>query len=162
MKKTVILSLLMGLVFSMTMSAAESEALVTRLTISKLDGTEIHYALADKPTVTFSEGNIVIANGEDIASYPKAEIADFHFTTGTMGAITVVDADDTMVQFVDNNHIVISGPGITSATAYNLQGISVAHAEASNGAVTIDLSDKAAGIYLVSVPNHPTMKFLKK
>lgn len=162
MKKAAILSLLMGLIFSMSMSAADSEALVTRLTISKLDGTEIHYALADKPTVTFSEGNIVITNGVEVASYPKAEIADFHFTTGTMGAIESVDADDMMVRFVDNNHIVISGPGITSATAYDLQGTAVAHAKATNGTVTLDLSDKAAGIYLVSVPNHPTMKFLKK
>lgn len=162
MKKAAILSLLMGLIFSMSMSAADSEALVTRLTISKLDGTEIHYALADKPTVMFSEGNIVITNGVEVASYPKSEIADFHFTTGTMDAIESVDADDMMVRFVDNNNVVISGPGITSATAYDLQGIAVAHAKATNGTVTLDLSDKAAGIYLVSVPNHPTMKFLKK
>lgn len=162
MKKTVVLSLLMGVLCALSVSATDSEALVTRLTISKLDGTEIHYALADKPTVTFSEGSIVISNGEEIASYPKSEIADFHFTTGTMGAISGVDADDMLIQFVDNNHIVISGPGVLSATAYDLQGVAVAHSNASDNCVTIDLSDKNRGIYLVSIPNHPTLKFIKK
>mgnify|MGYP000839756904 len=79
-----------------------------------------------------------------------------------MSAISQVEADDVMIQFVDNNHIVISGPGITSATAYNLQGMAVAQAKASDGAVTLDLSDKTAGVYLVSIPNHPTLKILKK
>ena len=162
MKKTVVLSLLMALLSSITMLAADSEALVTRLTISKLDGSEIHFALADKPTVSFADGNIVVTNNEEMVSYPKSEVADFHFTTGTMDALDKVDADDVLIQFVDNNHIVISGPGITTATAYNLQGIAVAQAKASNGTLTIDLSDMTAGVYVVAIANHPTMKFLKK
>ena len=162
MKKTVALSLLMALLSSMCVFAADTEAIVTRLTISKLDGSEVHFALADKPVITFADGNLVISNGEELISYPKTEVADFHFTTGTMSAISQVEADDVMIQFVDNNHIVISGPGITSATAYNLQGMAVAQAKASDGAVTLDLSDKTAGVYLVSIPNHPTQKILKK
>ena len=62
MKKTVALSLLMALLSSMCVFAADTEAIVTRLTISKLDGSEVHFALADKPVITFADGNLVISS----------------------------------------------------------------------------------------------------
>ncbi len=72
--------------------------------------------------------------------------------------ITVPESDVTFNVYTDHNSLVVSGIDVTDLRVYNLAGVLVANAAAQ----TADISGLAPGIYIVTVNNTHSAKFLKK
>ena len=160
MKKQFLLTLLMAVLCSMS-AWAEEGTLTKFLTIEHKDGSETHFALMQNPLVQFGDDNITVSCMGD-TQIPRSEVSRFYFSDRSFGSIDDVKGGDTFVQYLDNNHLVISANGLKEATAYGMNGVAAATAKAADGTVTLDLSNAPAGVYVVSLPGLESIKFIKK
>ena len=101
MKKQLLLLMLMLL--PMTILAAE-----TSLVVELTNGQTANYLLQDKPTLTMDGTQLKIATATVQASYERAEVKRFYFTTESTSVNEIVK-NAMVYRQIDANHLEISG-----------------------------------------------------
>ncbi len=145
--------------------AQDSAGEVTLLTVNLKNGTREQYNLPDKPQVSFADGKMFIECPEMSGEYALKEVSNINFEKGReiVGISEIPDAGNTFTfSYVDNASVLMSGTGLKSVAVYNLNGMLVTTVEAVDGAVAIDVSAFAPGVYIVAPSCHAAVKIVKK
>lgn len=145
----------------MTLSAMASEPLKNLIVWAK-DGTKVGYALAEKPTVTFTENHLIITTQGIEVSYALEQMERFTYEGNETTAITnlvtdkssfVLDGESLLFPALEANSLI---------SLYLMNGAPVFKIKNPNkGEYAFPLSDLSPGIYLVNV-NGITYKIMKK
>ena len=129
------------------------------LVLEMLDGRTFSLLLAEKPTVTFTNGNIKIVSECCIVEVPRKNVRKYHFSKQPPTSVAVVHEAEVALE---NNVLVVSDvPENTQITIYAMDGRLVKMITAIGGNCSISLNELSAGLYLVSF-NNTTFKFMKK
>lgn len=156
--KTKFLVLLMSLI---SLSAIADEP-ITQLIVWAKDGTQVAYALAEKPKVTFTETDLVItANGVEV-NYTLENMARFTYEDNTATAITNLQTDESPLKLTGESLLFPNLKANSIVTVYSLNGTLVFKKTVhKNGEYAFPLSNLNAGVYMVNV-NGLTYKIMKK
>lgn len=149
--------LLAFLMLPMTMLATD-----TSLVVELTNGQTANYLLQDKPTLTVAGTQLKIATATVQASYERAEVKKFYFTTESTSVNEIVK-NALVYRQTDTNNLEISGlSGDEHITICDMAGRTVGAVSQTNGTALISLSGRQSGVYLIKVGNSQTIKFIKK
>ena len=149
--------LLAFLMLPMTMLATD-----TSLVVELTNGQTANYLLQDKPTLTMDGTQLKIATATVQASYERAEVKRFYFTTESTSVNEIVK-NAMVYRQIDANHLEISGlSGDERITVCDMAGRTVGAISQTNGTALISLNRHPSGVYLIKVGNSQTIKFIKK
>jgi len=157
MKQTLLLVLLSYICLS-----AMANGPKTQLVIWAKDGTQVAYALAEKPKVTFTETNLVITTNGMEVNYTLANMARFTYEYNTVTAITNLQTDESLFNFNGESLIFPALKANSTVSVYSLNGTLVFKKTVrQNGEYAFPLSNLNTGVYMVNV-NGLTYKIAKK
>lgn len=155
MKKffSALVALLLGI---MTLNAA-----ATHLTVELKAGNKYNFLLADKPVITFSNGELVV-NGNAETSYSIDGVKNFHFTEGENTAAETISAGDIRIVSIDNATIQVQNLDASSlVTLVNVYGQVLTSVNAdSEGVATVKLPE-AKGVYVLTAAKK-SLKVIRK
>lgn len=134
----------------------------TQLVVWAKDGTQVAYALAEKPKVTFTETDLVItANGVEV-NYKLENMARFTYEDNTSTAITNLQTDESTFKLDGESLLFPALKANSTVSVYSLNGTLVFRKTVrQNGEYAFPLSNLNAGIYMINV-NGLTYKILKR
>lgn len=159
-KKVLFFFSLLAWLFPSIMAAQSTEEPQT-LVIKLIDGSSNLFNLADKPTIAFANGLFKVTSASASAEYKQDEVKDFTFQTA-LGIAPEVENNFSFT-YKDNNHVVLEGNLPSRVYLYSSTGALVGSYVTTNGAVTIDLSACAPGVYVLKMTNKTTnIKIFKK
>lgn len=150
-------------VLVMAVAGMTASAESTCVTLFFNDSTTALFAFPDEPVMTFDEENLIMSYNPNLSvSYPRADVDHFAFTQGVTSAIGNVESDsDYRVDFSNPEMITVYGTDLSKAAVYNTAGVRLMEAGAKASTITLDIASLPAGIYLVAVDGHPTLKIKK-
>ena len=145
--------------FSLSAMADEPK---TQLVVWAKDGTQVAYALAEKPKVTFTETDLVItANGVEV-NYTLENMARFTYEDNTATAITNLQTDESTFKLDDESLLFPALKANSTVSVYSLNGTLIFKKTVrQNGEYAFPLSNLNAGVYMVNV-NGLTYKIVKR
>ena len=151
--------LLTVLLSSFCLSAMTGEP-KTQLVIWAKDGTQVAYALAEKPKVTFTETDLVItANGVEV-NYSLENMTRFTYEYNTVTNITNLQTDGS--SFYGESLLFPDLKANSSVSVYALNGTLILKKTVrQKGEYAFPLSNLNAGVYMVNV-NGLTYKIVKR
>ena len=158
MKK--ILTLFLGVLVSMAYLKAEA---YEHLVIVATDGTNVTYCLKQKPKVTFSATDIMVANNGLEIVYPLAQTARFEYeiTDDNSEGIDVV-TQEQLVGFTDDALVFKRLNDNTVISIYTMSGQTVlSRTISTSGEYMLPVDFLSEGVYLVNI-NSLTYKIVKK
>ena len=134
----------------------------TQLVVWAKDGTQVAYALAEKPKVTFTETDLVIsANGVEV-NYTLENMARFTYEDKTATAITNLQTDESSFKLNGESLLFPALKANSTVSVYSLNGTLVFKKTVrQNGEYAFPLSNLIAGVYMVNV-NGLTYKIMKR
>ena len=132
----------------------------TQLVIWAKDGTQVAYALAEKPKVTFTETDLVItANGVEV-NYSLENMTRFTYEYNTVTNITNLQTDGS--SFYGESLLFPDLKANSSVSVYALNGTLILKKTVrQKGEYAFPLSNLNAGVYMVNV-NGLTYKIVKR
>lgn len=156
--KTKFLVLLMSLI---SLSAIADEP-ITQLIVWAKDGTQVAYALAEKPKVTFTETDLVItANGVEV-NYTLENMARFTYEGNTATSITNLQTDESPFKVTGESLLFPALKENCTVAVYSLNGTLIFKKTVrQNGEYAFPLSNLNTGVYMINV-NGLTYKIVKK
>jgi len=126
------------------------------------DGSQMAYALAEKPKVSFTANDLVITtNGVDV-NYPLEELARFTYEYNQTTSITNLQTNESL--FILNDETLLFPALRTNSTVsvFSLNGMLIFKKTIrEDGEYAFPLSNLNAGVYMVNV-NGLTYKIVKK
>lgn len=133
----------------------------TQLVVWAKDGTQVAYALAERPKVTFTETDLVItANGVEV-NYTIENMARFTYEDNT-SAITNLQTDESTFKLDGESLLFPALKANSTVSVYSLNGTLVFKKTVrQNGEYAFPLSNLNAGVYMVNV-NGLTYKIVKR
>lgn len=140
---------------------------VTVLKLVLKDATETYFVLSDKPVATFSGDSILFESHCISVGYLRSEIDNFDFQKVDSIELDIPYIEDNTLRYtyLDNRYVIIEGleDGMTVAL-YNNMGTLLSNQKVNNGEVAfiVDLEERPAGMYLIAIPNKPTIKIMKR
>lgn len=145
--------------FSLSAMAEEPK---TQLVVWAKDGTQVAYALAEKPKVTFTETDLVItANGVEV-NYTLENMARFTYEDNTATAITNLQTDESSFSLNGESLLFPALKANSTVSIYSLNGTLVFKKTVlQNGEYAFLLSNLSTGVYMVNVDGL-TYKIVKK
>lgn len=134
----------------------------TQLVVWAKDGTQVAYALAEKPKVTFTETDLVItANGVEV-NYTLENMARFTYEDNTSTAITNLQTDESTFKLDGESLLFPALKANSTVSVYSLNGMLVFKKTVrQNGEYAFPLSNLNAGVYMIIV-NGLTYKIAKR
>lgn len=156
--------LLLMLVLSVGWMKAETE-IAHKLKLELKDGSVSEFLFSDDPQITFS-GNIVnVKAAQTQISVDYTMINQFYTEAYELVGLQKISADSNKmrVEFVGPYEVCITGAcnaDVISVQSLNGKRVQ-AQINAQPGEIRIDLSNQPAGAYLISLPNHQTIKIMK-
>lgn len=134
----------------------------TNLVVWAKDGTQVAYALAEKPKVTFTQTDLVItAKGVEV-NYSLENMARFTYEDNDATAITNLQTDKTSVKLDGESLVFPALKSNSTVSFYTLNGTLVFNKTVKTaGEYTFPLSGLNAGVYAVKV-NGLTYKIVKR
>lgn len=155
------LKLLLVLLSFFTLSAMADEP-KTQLVVWAKDGTQVAYALAEKPKVTFTETDLVItANGVEV-NYTLENMARFTYEDNSATAITNLQTDESSFRLNGESLLFPALKANSTVSVYSLNGTLVFKKTVlQNGEYAFPLSNLNSGVYMVNV-NGLTYKIVKR
>ena len=134
----------------------------TQLVVWAKDGTQVAYALAEKPKVTFTETDLVItANGVEV-NYTLENMARFTYEDNSATGITNLQTDESSFKLNGESLLFPALKANSTVSLYTLNGTLVFKKTVrQNGEYAFPLSNLNAGIYMVNV-NGLTYKIVKR
>ena len=145
--------------FSLSAMADEPK---TQLVVWAKDGTQVAYALAEKPKVTITETDLVItANGVEV-NYTLENMARFTYEDNTSTSITNLQTDESTFKLDGESLLFPALNANSTVSVYSLNGTLVFKKTVrQNGEYAFPLSNLNAGVYMVNV-NGLTYKIVKR
>lgn len=133
---------------------------VTQLTVWMKDGTKVAFALSEKPTVTFSETELIITTKEN-NHYALESISKFTYESIPDDIKNLLD--DTQAFILDGETLLFpSLKANTTVSITSLNGTSIFKKTVKcDGEYAFPLANLQAGVYFVSV-NGLTYKIVKR
>ena len=134
----------------------------TQLVVWAKDGTQVAYALAEKPKVTFTETDLVItANGVEV-NYTLENMARFTYEDNSATAITNLQTDESSFRLNGESLLFPALKANSTVSVYSLNGTLVFKKTVlQNGEYAFPLSNLNSGVYMVNV-NGLTYKIVKR
>ena len=135
-----------------------------QLVVELNNSSTVRYMLSDNPVVTFSGTQVSIKSAKAEASYTRSSIKRYYFEDAADGIEEVkTPSSELRIQYTTPEQVKIYG--LTSADnvrIYDITGKRLS-AEISNSvdAVSINLSSLSSGVYIITLPNHPSIKIKK-
>lgn len=161
-KSCILIFLLMAFASISPLLAEESTTKVFAVNLT--DGTTIRYIIAENPRLTFDEENVYVQSDVAEAVYARSEIQTFTFEDYSVPS-SLDDAEDQneiVFRYVARNLIEVTGDiQGASVRVYAMSGQVLQNFVAQGSLVQIDLTDLAAGIYIINI-NSRTLKVYKK
>ena len=146
-------TLLLGL---MSINAA-----ATHLTVELKAGNKYSFLLADKPVITFSNGDLVV-NGDAETSYSIDGVKNFHFTEGDASGVESLSVGDIRIVSLDNATIQVQNLEKSSVvTLVNVSGVVLSSVKADAEGSAIVSLPQAKGVYILSVGSK-SFKIIRK
>lgn len=153
---------LMMLLVKMGNISAMAEDIKTQLVVWAKDGTQVVYALAEKPKVTFTETDLVITTKGIEVSYSLENMARFTYEDETVTAITNLQTDKSLVILEGESLLFPALKANSTVSVYSLNGTLVFKKTVqAAGDYSFPISNLNTGVYLVSV-NGLTYKLAKR
>ena len=134
----------------------------SRLVVWAKDGTKTYFDLAESPKTTFRDNNLVITSESMTISYPLEQVLRYTYDLASTG-IEGIGLEKTVLISQRGDALTLENlkPG-TAVTLYTVDGkLVMAHAAGESRSVTISLSDRPSGVYIVKASN-VTYKMLKR
>lgn len=134
----------------------------TQLVVWAKDGTQVAYALDEKPKVTFTETDLVItANGVEV-NYTLENMARFTYENDEVVSITNLQTDESSFKLNGESLLFPALKANSTVSVYSLNGTLVFKKTVrQNGEYAFPLSNLNAGVYMVNV-NGLTYKIVKR
>ena len=153
---------LLALLLSFTCLSAMADEPKTQLVVWAKDGTQVAYALAEKPKVTFTETDLVItANGVEV-NYSLDNMARFTYEDNTTTAITNLQTGKASVKLDGESLLFLALKANSIISLYSLNGTLVFKKTIRRaGDYSFPLSGLNNGVYVVTV-NGLTYKIVKR
>ncbi len=162
MKKYIITFCMALVAIAGSFTAAAQEAL-TVLQLHLTDGTTDKYLLAEKPVVTFSDGNLLITSSAVTSTYEFSAVESYDFGIDTTTGVDGIGAEDNTFSFqLAGDVLTVASPELSVVEVYALNGVKAAAATAADGVATVDLAALPAGVYVVATNCHAAVKIVKK
>lgn len=144
-------------------SVSAQENLTTCLLVHLQDGGIDRFNLPDEPVVTIENHKMTVTSAALAHEYDFEQVSHFSFTKDDPSAVDKITEEKAFsLSFTDNNHVIISATDLQWAAAYNMGGLEVARANASDDTATLDLSNAAPGVYVIATSCHPAVKIIKR
>lgn len=153
---------LLALLLLFTCLSTMADEPKTQLVVWAKDGTQVAYALAEKPKVTFTETDLVItANGVEM-NYSLGNMARFTYEDNTTTAVTNLQTGKSSFKLDGESLLFPSLKASSTISLYSLNGTLVFNKTIRTaGEYSFPLSGLNAGVYVVTV-NGLTYKILKR
>lgn len=134
----------------------------TQLIVWAKDGTQVAYALAEKPKITFTETDLVItAKGVEV-NYTLENMTRFTYEGNTSTAITNLQTGETSFKLDGESLLFTSLSANSTISLYSLNGTLVFNKTVQTvGEYSFPLSGLNTGVYMVNV-NGLTYKIVKR
>ena len=162
MKKYIITFCMALVAIAGSFTAAAQESL-TVLQLHLSDGTTDKYVLAEKPVVTFSDGNLLVTSSAVTSTYKFTAVKSFDFGTDTTTGVDGIGAEDSTFSFqLAGDVLTVASPELCVVEVYALNGVKAAAATAADGVATVDLAGLPTGVYVVATNCHAAVKIVKK
>lgn len=139
------------------------DALVQKLNVWKMDGTQIQFLLNDEPTTTFENGNLVITTNQGVFSYPLVQMRKYTHEGLPEGIdVPTVAPGDILVR-QNNEAMLIEGlPDNQLVEVYSADGKHILSQRAAAGQSTLlNLTAQPQGTYIVNIGS-TSFKFVKQ
>ena len=145
--------------FSVSVHAQEKKV----LSILMKDGSQTYFLLKEKPSLTFTESDVVIVSASNEATVKRSLVDRFEFIAELPAGIDGVE-EGTVRENVELTGDAVCINGLEAGCKvqlFSLDGRAVLSAVAGEcGCVTISLAPLPSGVYLVNY-NETTIKFMK-
>ena len=141
-----------------------SASSVYQLTVEMKDGDKVSYILSDKPVVTFNGTQVLIKSEKAEAGYELSTVQRYYFEEVPDGISTTPEDDSSLhFDYSEDNHLTVYGiADASTVSVYDITGRPAPAAiDPSGKAFTIDLSILPTGVYIITLPNHSTLKIKK-
>jgi hypothetical protein len=146
----------------MAFAASAQQQVLTVLQLHLSNGTVDKYILANKPVVSFGDGNLIVTSAEATNTYEFNAVENFDFDKITTGVDDITAEENTFTVCFDSNILTVAATELQHVEVFGLNGVKVAAASASDGVAEIDLTSIPAGVYVVSTNCHKAVKIVKK
>ena len=132
------------------------------MVIDLSDGSTAHFALAEKPVITYLGENIKAVSATATIETARSQVKAIRFEEEESSTAVDEIATENAAITANGNTITIEGIADgTSVTIFSINGQAVATTTATGGSCTIHTDEFAAGIYIINY-NNTTIKYLKK
>ena len=132
------------------------------MVIDLSDGSTAHFALAEKPVITYSGENIKAVSATATIEVARSQVRSIRFEEEESNTAVGEIATENAAITANGNTITIEGIADgTRVTIFSIGGQAVATATATGGSCTICTDEFSAGIYIINY-NNTTIKYLKK
>lgn len=157
MKTKVIMLLLSIFCLSATAKTPKNQLIVWAK-----DGTKVAYVLAEKPKITFTETDLVIATNGITVNYALENMLRFTYDYNEELAITNLETDEPSFKLDGESLLFPALKANSVVSLYSINGTLVFNKTVhQSGEYAFPLSNLDAGVYIVSV-NGLTYKILKR
>lgn len=134
------------------------------LVIDFSDGTNISFALAKQPVLTFSDNRLCVSVEDQKSEFELSDVVNFHFKEDPSDIRSPRVDNDYTIRWQGDDLIVISNGGrFAMVHLYGLNGTSYQSCINTNGDQTeVLLSTLPKGFYLLIINNTQTLKIYRK
>ena len=134
------------------------------LVIAFYDGTEMTFALAKHPLLTFADQRLCISAEGRTSECELSDVKNFHFKEGSSDIRVPRSDDGFIVQWLSDDLLVICNVAPDAKVRlYGLDGRSYAGCViAAPDRFEVSLSSLPKGIYLLNINNQRTLKINRK
>jgi len=136
------------------MPNAKAEDALTHITLHFYDNEPIKYALAEKPSLSFTNSELVIQTMSVIVTHTLNKIQQITYENGGLSNIVDIQPNNPLVEITEEY---ISFPYLdknTHIAIYNIQGSNILNTYIQNpGEYAFPISILDCGIYIVKLNN---------
>lgn len=128
-----------------------------QLVVELKEGGMVTYVLSDEPVVTFLDSKVCVKSQKAEAGYERASVARFYFQDAST-EVEIIKGN-LRIEYLTDQVVIY---GTTEAKVYDTAGRQLApEITKSDDAITISLESLPEGMYIISIPNHPSVKIQK-
>lgn len=154
-----ILLLLLLPLFSIVAVAEET---VEKLVVWAKDGTKVAFALAEKPTITFEESDMIITSNGVEVKYALENMARFTYEKSSTTGITNLNNGESSFKLDGESILFPSLKANSTVSVYTVNGTLVLQETVhSDGEYSFPILSLNTGVYIVNV-NGLTYKIVKR
>ncbi len=153
---------LLAMLLSFTSLSAMADEPKTQLVVWAKDGTQVAYALAEKPKVTFTETDLIIKTDDVEVNYSLENMARFTYENDETVSITNLQTGKSSFKLDGESLLFPALKTNSTVSLYSLNGTLVFNKTVRTaGEYSFPLSGLNAGVYVVTV-NGLTYKIVKR